>query len=109
MTNFVLIYSGGGMPESEEDKANMMVAWIAWGSKMSAAIVDGGNPFCNAKNVSDSSVGDGSASSLPVKGYTIISAESLDAAVEMVHDHPHLNYGGHVTVYETMQIKMFGE
>ena len=104
MTNFVLLYTGGTMPESDEDQAAVMAAWGAWYEKMGAAIVDGGNPFSVSKNVSDKGVQDGSASSPPATGYTIISADTLDAAVATVEDHPHLNYGGQVTVHETFKM-----
>jgi hypothetical protein len=104
MTNFVLLYTGGGMPESEEENAAVMAAWGAWYEGMGAAIVDGGNPFGNSKNVTDKGIGDGSVSSPPVTGYTIISADSLDAAVAKVKNHPHINYGGQVTVHETFQM-----
>jgi hypothetical protein len=104
MTNFVLLYTGGTMPKSEEEKADMMAAWGAWYEKIGAAVVDGGNPFGQSKNVSDQGVSDGSANSPPVTGYTIISAESLDEAVEKVKDHPHLNYNGQVTVHETFKM-----
>ena len=104
MTNFVLLYTGGTMPKSEEEKADMMEDWGAWYEKIGAAVVDGGNPFGQSKNVSDQGVSDGSANSPPVTGYTIISAESLDEAVEKVKDHPHLNYNGQVTVHETFKM-----
>ena len=104
MTNFVLLYTGGGMPESEEEQAKVMAAWGAWYEKMGAAIVDGGNPFGASKNVTDKGVSDGAVSSPPVTGYTIISADSLDAAVAKVKDHPHLQFGGQVSVHETFQV-----
>ena len=104
MTNYVLIYTGGGMPESEEEKATMMAAWGAWYGEMGAAIVDGGNPFSASKNVSSSGVSDGGFSSPPATGYTVISAESLDAAVATVKNHPHVSFGGQVSVYETFQM-----
>jgi hypothetical protein len=104
MTNFVLLYTGGGMPESEEESAAVMAAWGAWYGKMGEAVVDGGNPFSGAKHVGANGVGDGSASTPPVTGYTIISAESMDAAVAACADHPHINYGGQVTVHETFQM-----
>ncbi|MEM7116108.1 MAG: hypothetical protein AAF614_26965 [Chloroflexota bacterium] len=47
---------------------------------------------------------DGSASSPGATGYTIISADSLDAAVAQVQDHPHIKYGGQVTVHETFRM-----
>ena len=104
MTNFVLLYTGGTIPESEEDQAAVMAAWGAWYERMGAAIVDGGNPFSASKNVSDKGVSDGPVSSPPITGYTIISADSLDLAVEQVRDHPHLKYGGQVSVHETFKM-----
>jgi hypothetical protein len=104
MTNFVLLYTGGTIPESEEEQAAVMAAWGAWYEKVGADIVDGGNPFGASKNVSDKGVGDGSVSSPPITGYTIISADSLAAAVEKVEDHPHLKYGGQVSVHETFKM-----
>lgn len=104
MTNYVLVYTGGGMPESEAEQATVMAAWGAWYEKMGAAIVDGGNPFGASKHVDGSGVGDGPVGSPPATGYTIISADSLDAAVAKVQGHPHVNYGGQVSVYETFQM-----
>ena len=104
MTNFVLLYTGGGMPESKEEQAAVMAAWGTWYDSLGAAVVDGGRPFGASKNVSDKGVRDGSVSSPPVTGYTIISADSLDAAVAKVQNHPHLKYGGQVSVYETFQM-----
>ena len=105
MTNFVVVYTGGGMPESEEEQAAVMGAWGAWYEGKGAAIVDGGNPFGASKSIgSDGKVNDGPISSPPATGYTIISADSLDAAMAKVQDHPHLNYGGQISVYETFQM-----
>jgi len=104
MTNFVLVYTGGGMPESEEQQAAVMAAWGAWYESVGAGIVDGGNPFGASKSVTAKGVNDGPVSSPPATGYTVISAESLDDAVAKVQNHPHLNYGGQVSVYETFEM-----
>ena len=104
MTNFVLVYTGGGMPESEEEQAKVMADWGAWYEKLGAAIVDGGNPFGASKTVSGDGVSDGPKSSPPATGYTVISADSLDEAVAKVQDHPHIKHGGQVSVYETFQM-----
>ena len=102
MTNFVLLYSGGSMPETEEETAKVMAAWGAWYGELGEAIVDGGNPFSASKQVNEKgAISDGSNG---ITGYTIISADSLDDAVAKVKNHPHLNYGGQVTVHETMQM-----
>ncbi|MFL7869166.1 MAG: hypothetical protein AB8I58_10080 [Anaerolineales bacterium] len=103
MTNYVLIYSGGGMPETEEEQAAVLAAWGAWYEALGQATVDGGNPFSPmAKSInSDGSVGD---AAYPASGYTIITTSSLDAAVEMAKGCPVLSDGGTVNVYETFVI-----
>ena len=45
MANFVLLYTGGGMPEDEAEQAKVMQAWMAWYEKLGSAVVDQGNPF----------------------------------------------------------------
>ena len=104
MGKYVLLYTGGGVPETEEEQAEAMAAWGAWYEGMGAAIMDGGNPFSVSKHVSQSGVGDGPYSSPAITGYTIIEAESLDDAVAKVKNHPHLNYGGQVSVFETFEM-----
>jgi hypothetical protein len=105
MGNFVLVYTGGmGMGMSEEQQAAVMADWTAWYGKLGEAIVDGGNPFGESKHISAAGVSDGPVSSPAATGYTVISAESLDAAVAKSKDHPHIKHGGEVTVYETFQV-----
>jgi hypothetical protein len=104
MTKFLLLYSGGGMPETEEQQAAVTAAWGAWYEALGANIVDGGNPTSMAKTVSsDGSVSDG-VSGTPVSGYTIISADTLAAAAEMAKGCPVLTDGGTVAVYETFDV-----
>ena len=104
MTNFVLIYTAGTFPETEAEQAEVMAAWGAWYAGMGADVVDGGNPFSGSKFVSSDGVSDGAASSPPATGYTVISADSIDDAISKVENHPHVKYGGQVTVYETFQM-----
>ncbi|MEM7333979.1 MAG: hypothetical protein AAF490_17980 [Chloroflexota bacterium] len=102
MTNYVLIYTGGTIPESEEEQQAVMAAWGAWYGQMGEAVVDGGNPFNQSKKVSAG--GAISDDALPITGYTVISADSLDDAVAKVKDHPHTKHGGQVSVYQTFQM-----
>ena len=102
MTNYVLLYTGGNYPESEEENAKVMAAWGVWYEKMGPAVVDGGNPFGAAKHVNGAGTHEGGASA--ANGYTIISADSLDTAVAAVQDHPHIAHGGAVSVHETFQM-----
>lgn len=103
MTNYVLIYSGGGMPESEEEQAAVMAAWGAWMGGMGDALVDGGNPTGAATGIaSDGSVGAPTVAG--VSGYSIIKADSMDAAVAIAQGCPILQGNGQVSVYETFQM-----
>lgn len=104
MTNYVLIYTGGTIPETEEEQAAVMAAWGAWYAEQGEGIVDGGNPFGISKSVTADGIIEGAVSSPAPTGYTIVSADSLDAAVAKVANHPHLNYGGQVSVFETFQM-----
>jgi len=102
MANFVLLYSGGSMAESEAEQAAIMQAWVAWFDKLGSAVVDAGNPFTPAaKSIAqDGTVSDGPVGTLAT-GYSIIKADSLGAAVEMAKGCPNLQGGGQITVYET--------
>jgi hypothetical protein len=105
MANFVLLYSGGSMPQTEAEQAAVLQAWGAWYDGLGSAVVDPGNPFSPvAKNItSDGTVGDGPAGSM-ASGYTIIAADSLDAAVNMAKGCPVLQGGGQISVYETFNV-----
>jgi hypothetical protein len=104
MTKFMLLYSGGGMPEEEEERNAIMAQWMAWYGAAGDAVVDAGNPFGASSSVTGDGVSDGPVSSPPSTGYTIISADSLEAAVALTKDHPHVTLGGQVTVYETFDV-----
>lgn len=108
MTKYVLIYSGGGMPESEAEYATVLAAWGAWYGKLGAAVVDGGNPLSPmAKSITkDGGVSDG-ATGVAASGYTIIQASSMDEAVDLAKGCPILDsHNGQITVYEAIEMEM---
>ena len=105
MAKFVLLYSGGSMPESEAEYAAVMQAWEAWYTQLDGAVVDPGDPFTpTAKSIaSNGRVSDGPVGGMAT-GYTIIQADALDAAVAMAKGCPILKAGGQISVYETLQL-----
>ena len=107
MTKYVFFYVGGGMPETEEESAKILKAWEDWFTDLGPAVVDGGYPFSPmAKSVaSDGSVSDGPVGTMST-GYSIVEADSLDAATEMAKGCPNLMTGGQVSVYETLELDM---
>jgi hypothetical protein len=105
MTKYLLLYHGGGMPETEEENAAVLKAWEAWYTQLGNAVVDPGNPFTpNAKSVaSDSKVSDGPAGTM-ASGYTILEAGSLDEAAKMAQSCPVLQSGAQISVFETFNV-----
>ena len=106
MAKFVVIYSGGmGMAAEPDEQQRIMDEWGAWYGKMGAAIGDGGNPFAASKSFSGAgaAAADGPGT-VPATGYTIIEADSLDAAAAACADHPHLAHGGQVSVFEAVHM-----
>jgi hypothetical protein len=102
MGNYVFAYSGGkGVSEDEAERNAQYAEWGQWFEKLGAAVVDGGAATGAAKTVGpDGSVSDGGSRSLT--GYSIVSADSLDSAVELAKGCPVLGIGGAVDVYEVI-------
>ncbi len=105
MAKYVLLYSGGGMPASEAEQQAVMKAWEAWFSKIGSAVIDQGDPFTPAaKTIApDGKVSDGPVGTM-ASGYSIVKADSLDAAVAMAKGCPVLQGGAKITVYETFDV-----
>ena len=53
MADYVLLYSGGKMPEGKEEQDAVMAAWNAWFGELGGALKDAGNPFTPAARASD--------------------------------------------------------
>lgn len=104
MANYLLAYHGGKMPANPKELQSVMTAWDDWYSKLGGALVDGGNPVGSARTISGAgSVSDGGGAN-PVSGYTVISAENLDAAVKLAQSCPVLMAGASVEVCETVDV-----
>ena len=104
MKIFVLLFSGGNMPE-EAEMAQVMKDWEAWYGQLGSAVVDPGNPIGPTTKyiASDGRVSNGHADST-VTGYTILQADSLDSATEMAQSCPVLQGGSDITVFETFNV-----
>jgi hypothetical protein len=104
MAKYVLVYHGGGVPETEEEGAAVMAAWGAWMEGLGGSLSDGGNAFGNSATVqSDGSTTPGGGAN-PAKGYSVLEADSLDAAVALAGGCPILSAGGSVEVAETIDM-----
>ena len=100
MNMYLLLYSGGAMPKTDEENSSMMNAWGVWLGDIGEALVDG-NPFTsNAKRVSpDGGVADGPVGPM-VSGYSLIKTGSMDDAVEMAKGCPAKLSGATISIFE---------
>jgi len=104
VAKYLLAYVGGGeMPSTPEAQYASVEAWGAWFGSIGAGVADPGNPFGPSTTVASSgSVTDGAASGLT--GYTLLTADSLAAAVEHAKGCPLLSNGGSIQVFETFNM-----
>ncbi len=102
MANYVFAYSGGnGVAADEAERNAQMAKWGQWFGELGSAVVDGGAATGTAMTVGPGgTVSDGGSRGLT--GYSIVSAGSLDAAVDLANGCPVLEIGGAVDVYEAI-------
>jgi hypothetical protein len=99
-TYLVTYHGGGGPPPSAEAREQMMAAFGAWAASVGDHMIDPGAPLRAAKTVSSEGVSDGGPGD--IGGYSLISADDLDAAVGLVKNHPFVGRGGSLQVSEAV-------
>ena len=103
MSNYIIAYHGGKKPESPEEGAKHMAKWQAWVDGLGDAAVNPGTPLGKSRIVSADGVSDDGGSA-PMSGYSIVEADSMDAALEMAKACPFLETGGTLEVAEIMKM-----
>ncbi|MGE0172487.1 MAG: hypothetical protein AB7T49_06880 [Oligoflexales bacterium] len=98
MKKFLAIYVGSmasstmekwnAMDEATRKKTGQlgMTEWMKWGEKNQKAILDEGTPLGKTKRIDKNGISD--VKNL-MTGYTIIEAESHEAAAKVFLNHPH--------------------
>ena len=104
MSNYVFAYHGGKKPESLGEGTKLMVKWKAWVGGLGDAVVNPGSPLGMSKTVSSDGVSDDGGSN-PLSGFSIVKADSMDAALEMAKGCPHLEHGT-IEVAELKELKL---
>jgi hypothetical protein len=91
------------MPETPEEQATVMKAWTDWFGRLGGNLVDGGNPTSQIRTIaSNGSVSDGGSNH--ATGYSIIKADTIDAAVDLAKGCPVLQGGASVEVAEVFNV-----
>ena len=85
-----------------EDMKAGMDAWNEWGQKAGDALVDFGLPLGASNRVEG---GSASAGTSQATGFSIVQADSLEAATKLLEDHPHLHQpDATIDVIETLPV-----
>ncbi len=101
---FLYVFHGGGKPDTPEDCARVMEAWQAWMDGIGDAMVDDGNPVGMSMTVGEGGVTENGGAN-PTSGYSIVRADSIEAACDMARDCPILEGGrGTIEVAQIMQM-----
>ena len=107
MKKFIVIYraSTSWMEKmkntSPEDRKKGMEPWMAWANKCGSGLFDWGAPLGNGQMVTKHG---STPSKNDIVGYSILQAENMKKALEMLKEHPHLTWadGCEIEVYEAM-------
>ena len=92
MPDYIIAYHGGRKPASPEEGAKLKAKWKAWVGGLGDAVVDPGTPLGKSRTVSSDGVSDDGGSN-PLMGFSVVKADSMDAALEMAKACPHLEIG----------------
>jgi hypothetical protein len=96
MKNFVAIYLGSAAAKAkwealdeqkrkERERAGM-TAWMNWVKEHEKSIVEGGAPLGKTKRINAKGISD---TKNEITAYTVVRAESHEAAARLFLDHPH--------------------
>lgn len=86
------------VPNDFTGSADASAAWTAWFDRLGDSLEDRGNPAFDRTTVGNCGPG------TELGGYTLITADSLDAAVALATEHPLMARGGGVEVGELTQL-----
>lgn len=105
MPQYILTYLGGNQPSSPDEGAQHMSKYREWLSSLGASAVSPANPLKDTNTVnSDGTVTTGSTTSM--SGFTIIEADSMEAALSVAKACPFLDVGGSLEVSELIQMSV---
>jgi len=103
MPRYIMVYLGGDQPTSPEEGQRHFARYMDWLSALGDAAESPANPLGPSSTVNpDGSVSAGGSSGM--SGYTIVRAESMQAALEMAKSCPFLDINGSLEVSELMQM-----
>jgi hypothetical protein len=105
MAKFMLVYLGGNQPSNPEEGKKHFEEYRNWLVSLGDSIVSAANPLNNTHVIHpDGKIEEGSATAM--SGFSILEAETIEAAVEMAKACPFKNIGGTLEVSELVEMNM---
>ena len=102
MKQFVLVYLGGNHPSDPAEASKHFEKYMEWMTSLGDSIVVPTIPLKDTNTVrSNGAVSEGGASAM--SGFSIIKADSMEAALSIAQSCPFLEIGGTLEVSEMMQ------
>ena len=99
MAQYVLVYLGGDQPSTPEEGKRHFSKYMEWLNSLGDAAVSPANPLKDTCTVNpDGTVTPGGKTTM--SGYSIVEAETMDAALAMAQTCPFLEIGGSLEVSE---------
>ena len=103
MAQYIMTYLGGDQPSSPEEGKQHFAKYKEWLVSLGDSAVSPANPLKDTRTVnSDGTVTTGGTTSM--SGYTVIEADSMEAALEIAKACPFLDIGGSLEVSELMRM-----
>ena len=100
----MIAYHGGKKPSSQEEGMVQMEKWKAWVKNLGEAVVNPGTPLPVSKLVGSGSVKDDNDPN-SMKGFAIVKADSMEAAIGIAKSDPFLENGGTIRISQMMEMK----
>lgn len=103
MPRYLIVYLGGDQPSSPEEGKRHFAKYMDWLSSLGDSAVSPANPLKDTRTVnSDGTVTTGGTTAM--SGYTIIEADSMEAALSIAKACPFLDVGGSLEVSELIKM-----
>ena len=102
MTQYLLVYFGGNPPSMPEQGQQHFAKYQQWLASLGEAAVSPMNPIKGTRSLNAAS-GE-AAGATGMSGYTVIEADSMEAALEMARGCPFLDIGGTLEVSELVKM-----
>ena len=103
MPQYAIVYLCGEQPSSPEEGKRHFAEYMEWLSSLGDAAVSPANPLKNTHVIDPNGLVTAGSSST-MSGYTIIEADSMEAALALAKSCPFLHIGGSLEVSELAEM-----